>query len=52
LPPDSINASSNISSLVTKSYLVLDTATFSFVPDLGDVPKKVFHLLWKIRLKI
>jgi hypothetical protein len=32
LPPDSINASSNISSLAKKSYWSIDTEPFSFVP--------------------
>jgi hypothetical protein len=40
-PPDSINESSNISSLFTvkKSYLTLDTELFRFVPFLTQLLK-------------
>ncbi len=47
-PPDSINESSNISSLFTvkKSYLILDTEPFRFVPFFAKLPK----LLGELRL--
>jgi hypothetical protein len=44
LPPDSINESSNITSLAKKSYSFIDTEPFSFVPEDPRFPEIIYAL--------